>query len=217
VPHDHAPVDRDRTDLVASGAGGRARPRRRNRAHRTTRRRPLARTGAAARGRDPFRPRGSGTGVRRHPRVLSRSRFLARCGAAGIPRQPDPDAGETDRLTSGHGAVALLVLQAAAAGARGVAWRLVADHLVRVAGLHALRGLAGARGTCRDVIPVLLHALDARALRLLLLANQLDAVDVLHEVLADRCGQRLEHRERLALVLDERIALGVRPQVDALL
>src|SRR5436309_7575265 len=102
-------------------------------------------------------------------------------------------------------AVALLVLQPAAARARRVPRRLVADRLVGVPGLGATGATAtpfAATFSCRagdDVVTVLLQALHLGRLRLLLLPDELDTVDVLNEVLADRRRQRLEHVERLAL------------------
>src|SRR3954451_821761 len=144
---------------------------------------------------------------------VQRTRPCCSCG----PLRSRP----TDRSKLRCGAVALLVFEAAAARARGVPRRLVADRLVRVAWLRAGAcgsSVAALAGRARhDVVAVLFHPLNLRRLGLLVLADEFDAVDVLDEVLADRRRERLEHIERLALVLDEWVLLSVGPQVDALL
>src|ERR1041384_3486399 len=94
------------------------------------------------------------------------------------------------------GAVALLVLLAAPARTRRVPRHLVGDRLRRRAGV----GGAAAR---RRLVPVLhLDALGPRPGRLVL-AHELDAIDVADEPILDRGRELVEHRERLATVLGE--------------
>src|SRR6266498_427028 len=101
------------------------------------------------------------------------------------------------------GAVALLVLAPGAAGAGGVAPDLVA---------HGLGSGAGVGVVAMDRP----DALGAGAGRFVL-ADQLHVVDVPDELVADPGLHLVEHREGLAAVLGERVALAVRPEVDALL
>src|SRR6266508_2862711 len=101
------------------------------------------------------------------------------------------------------GAVALLVLAPGAAGAGGVAPDLVA---------HGLGSGAGVGVVAMDRP----DALGAGAGRFVL-ADQLHVVDVPDELVADPGLHLVEHREGFAAVLGERVALAVRPEVDALL
>src|SRR6266571_1313905 len=122
-----------------------------------------------------------------------------------VPRAVEGTAevAEPGPIRSGGGAVALLVLAPGTARARRVAPDLVAAGLGRHAGLVPL---AVAH----------LHALGTRPGRLVL-ADQLHPVDVADELLGDAILHLPEHGVRLALVLHQRVALAVGPEVDAFL
>src|SRR5215471_9732976 len=114
--------------------GGRQETRRRRVAgHRS--RGPAPRRGSRPSGREDVVIARSVPAVRRDARVLSRERIRGGRGArhlgAGEPRGPAVAA------DLGRRSVALLVLLAAAAGAGGVAWDLVAEDLLRVPSLRA--------------------------------------------------------------------------------
>src|SRR5688572_13797759 len=111
-------------------------------------------------------------------------------------------------------AVALLVLLPRAAGARIVA----ADFRLRA--LHGGRGFLRRAGERQLLLRWLRWKCALHALRLLTVAltsGQLDLPEDLHDAILDALQHRLEQLERLALVLDERIALAVATQSDAFL